>query len=131
MTITGKVINKDGSVNSGAKVFISDYKGKLTTKKIGTLTDDDGKFTLDITDKDGDYVSASDSLGNLVVSRIKDGINDYLLDMGAGRIQQTQEVVVFPPQKQPQKKKRWIFYVLMGLGVIGITYVAIKQYKSK
>jgi hypothetical protein len=131
MTITGKVINKDGSVNSGAKVFISDYKGKLTTKKIGTLTDDDGKFTLNITDKDGDYVSASDSLGNLVVSRIKDGINDYLLDMGAGRIQQTQEVVVFPPQKQPQKKKRWIFYVLMGLGVIGITYVAIKQYKSK
>lgn len=131
MTITGKVINKDGSVNSGAKVFISDYKGKLTTKKIGTLTDDDGKFTLDITDKDGDYVSASDSLGNLVVSRIKDGINDYLLDMGAGRIQQTQEVVVFPPQKQPQKKKRWIFYVLMGLGLIGITYVAIKQYKSK
>ena len=79
MTITGKVINKDGSVNSGAKVFISDYKGKLTTKKIGTLTDDDGKFTLDITDKDGDYVSASDSLGNLVVSRIKDGINDYNL----------------------------------------------------
>jgi hypothetical protein len=131
MTITGKVINKDGSVNSGAKVFISDFKGKLTTKKIGTLADNDGKFTLDITDKDGDYVSASDSLGNLVVSRIKDGINDYLLDMGAGRIQQTQEVVVFPPQKQPQKKKRWIFYVLMGLGVIGITYVAIKQYKSK
>lgn len=131
MTITGKVINKDGSVNSGAKVFISDFKGKLTTKKIGTLADNDGKFTLDITDKDGDYISASDSLGNLVVSRIKDGINDYLLDMGAGRIQQTQEVVVFPPQKQPQKKKRWIFYVLMGLGVIGITYVAIKQYKSK
>ena len=131
MTITGKVINKDGSANSGAKVFISDFKGKLTTKKIGTLADDDGKFTLDITDKDGDYVSASDSLGNLVVSRIKDGVNDYLLDMGAGRVQQMQEVVVFAPQKQPQKKKRWIFYVLMGLGVIGMTYVAIKQYKSK
>ena len=130
-TITGKVINKDGSANSGAKVFISDFKGKLTTKKIGTLADDDGKFTLDITDKDGDYVSASDSLGNLVVSRIKDGVNDYLLDMGAGRIQQTQEVVVFAPQRPKKKNNKWIYLLLMGLGALGMTYVAIKQYKSK
>ena len=132
MTITGKVINKDGSANSGAKVFVSDFKGTLTSKKIGTLADNDGKFTLDITDKDGDYVSASDSLGNLVVSRIKDGVTDYLLDMGAGRVQQTQEVVVFAPQRnQPKKNNLWIYYLLMGLGVIGMTYVAYKQFKSK
>jgi hypothetical protein len=130
MTITGKVINSDGSANSGAKVFVSDYKGTLTPKKIGTIAESDGTFTLDLTDKDGDYVSASDTLKNLVVSRIKDGITDYLLDMGAGRVQQTQEVVVFPPQKTPKKNYRWIAYVLMGIGVIGISYVAIKNYKK-
>jgi hypothetical protein len=130
-TITGKVINADGSANSGAKVYVSDFKGTLTPKKIGAISDDNGNFTLDITDKDGEYISASDSLKNLVVTKIKENVTNYLLDMGAGRIQQIQEVVVFPPQKQPQQKKRWIYYVLMGLGVIGITYVAIKQYKSK
>ena len=129
-TITGKVINSDGSANSGAKVFVSDYKGTLTPKKIGTISDNDGNFTLDITDKDGDYISASDSLKNLVVSRIKDNITEYFLDMGAGRVQQTQEVVVFAPQR-PKKKTNWIPYVLMFLGVVGISYVAYKNFKSK
>jgi hypothetical protein len=128
-TITGKVINSDGSANSGAKVFISDYKGKLTSKKIGTLSGNDGTFTLDITDKDDGYVSASDSLGNLVVSRLKDNVNDYLLDMGAGRVQQTQEVVVFAPQKK-KKKMNWVPLVLMGLGVAGLSYVAYKNYNK-
>jgi len=129
-TITGKVINADGSVNSGAKVYVSDYKGTLTPKKIGVISDENGKFSLDITDKDGEYVSASDSLKNLVVSKIKDGITDYLLDMGAGRVQQTQEVVVFPPQKQAQKNNRWIAYILMAVGIVGMSYVAYKNYKS-
>jgi len=129
-TITGKVINADGSVNSGAKVYVSDYKGTLTPKKIGVISDENGKFSLDITDKDGEYVSASDSLKNLEVSKIKDGITDYLLDMGAGRVQQTQEVVVFPPQKQAQKNNRWIAYILMAVGIVGMSYVAYKNYKS-
>lgn len=129
-TITGKVINADGSVNSGAKVYVSDFKGTLTPKKIGVISDENGKFSLDITDKDGEYVSASDSLKNLVVSKIKDGVTDYLLDMGAGRVQQTQEVVVFPPQKQPQKNNRWIAYILMAVGIVGMSYVAYKNYKS-
>jgi hypothetical protein len=129
-TITGKVINADGSVNSGAKVYVSDFKGTLTPKKIGVISDENGKFSLDITDKDGEYVSASDSLKNLVVSKIKDGVTDYLLDMGAGRVQQTQEVVVFPPQKQAQKNNRWIAYILMAVGIVGMSYVAYKNYKS-
>jgi len=128
-TITGKVINSDGSANSGAKVFISDYKGKLTAKKIGTLSGNDGTFTLDITDKDDGYVSASDSLGNLVVSRLKENVTDYLLDMGAGRVQQTQEVVVFAPQKK-KKKMNWVPLALMFLGVAGLSYVAYKNYNK-
>lgn len=133
MIITGKVINSDGSANSGAKVFVSDYKGTLTPKKIGTIAESDGTFTLDITDKDGDYISATDSLKNLVTSYIKKDVNFYLLDMGAGRVQQMAEVVVFPKQPSPTEKKknyRWIAYVLMGIGVIGISYVAIKNYKK-
>ena len=131
MIITGKVINADGSANSGAKVYVSDYKGTLTPNKLGAIADNKGAFTLDITNKDGDYISATDSLKNLVVSRIKEGITDYLLDMGAGRVQQEEEVVVFAPQKPlPKKNYRWIAYVLMGIGVLGITYVAIKNYKK-
>ena len=128
-SITGKVINADGSANSGAKVYISDFKGTLTPKKIGTLSGNDGTFTLDITDKDDGYVSASDSLGNLVVSRLKDNVNDYLLDMGAGRVQQTQEVVVFAPQKK-KKKMNWVPLALMFLGVAGLSYVAYKNYNK-
>jgi hypothetical protein len=130
-TITGKVINADGSANSGAKVYVSDFKGTLTPKKIGAISDDKGNFTLDITDKDGEYISASDSLKNLVVTKIKENVTDYLLDMGAGRVQQTQEVVVFAPQRPNKKNNKWIYLLLMGLGALGMTYVAIKQYKSK
>jgi len=68
-------------------------------------------------------------LGNLVVSRLKDNVNDYLLDMGAGRVQQTQEVVVFAPQKK-KKKMNWVPLVLMGLGVAGLSYVAYKNYNK-
>lgn len=133
MIITGKVINADGTPNEGAKVFVSDYKGKITTKKIGALSDSEGNFTLDITDRDGDYISATDALKNLVVSYIKKDVTNYLMDMGAGRVQQMAEVVVFAPQRPPNKKtsaKQYLPYILIALGVIGISYVAYKNYKS-
>lgn len=130
MIITGKVINSDGSANSGAKVYVSDYKGVLTPKKIGTISDSEGNFSLDITDKDGDYLSASDSLKNLVVSYLKKDIYNYLLDMGAGRVQQVQEVVVFAPQTK-KKKTNILPFVFMFVGVVGLTYVAYKNFKTK
>jgi|688.fasta_scaffold1409505_1 hypothetical protein len=94
MKITGVVLNKDSKPESFAKVFVSDYKGSITPKKIGAITDDNGKFNLDLTNKDGDYLTAKTSLGEQTTSKIKDNVSEYALYLDVDRSQNLQEVVV-------------------------------------
>jgi hypothetical protein len=94
MKITGVVLNKDSKPESFAKVFISDYKGIITPKKIGAITDDNGKFNLDLTNKDGDYLTAKTSLGEQTTSKIKDNVSEYSLYLDVDRSQNLQEVIV-------------------------------------
>ena len=94
MKITGVVYNKNKKPESFSKVFVSDFKGSITPKKIGAITDGNGKFDLDLTNKDGDYLTAKTSLGEQTTSSIKDNVSEYALYLDVDRSQNLQEVVV-------------------------------------
>ena len=74
MKITGTIYDKGNKPELFAKVVVSDYKGNMTPKKIGATTDDEGKFSLDITNKDDNYLTATSVLGEKVITPIKDNI---------------------------------------------------------
>lgn len=94
MKITGIVLNKYSKPESFSKVFVSDYKGSITPNKIGAITDVNGKFDLDLTNKDGDYLTAKTSIGEQTITKIKDNVTEYALYLDVGRSQNLQEVVV-------------------------------------
>lgn len=125
-TITGIVLGKNKEPQIGAKVFVSDYQGKLSPKKIGVVTDSDGKFSLDVTNKDDDYVTASTVEGK-TTSKIKPDVNNYTLDisLGEGRVQQHQEIVI-TGHKKPEEKKKHNYWWLILLGSAVIVGVAVK-----
>jgi hypothetical protein len=138
MKITGFVLNKDSKPESFAKVFVSDYKGSITQKKIGAITDGNGKFDLDVTNKDGDYLTATTSNGSKVISKIKDDIFDYTLVLGDERTQQIKEVVITAQKPikpkisvNTSKYKKRITIGLLILGTLivvgGTIYIFNKQ----
>lgn len=130
--ITGTVIGKNSEPQPGVKVYISDYKGKLTAKKIGALTDAQGNFSLDITDKDDDYLTAS-SIDGMTITKIKPQINNYILDISQseGRVQQHEEIVIKPKKTEPKKKKKYWWLILLGVVVVGGTIYVIAKNKKK
>jgi len=127
MKITGTVKGTDGKPYFGAKVFVSDIQGKITPKKIGALSDAEGKFSLDITGKDGTHLSASNIEGNLAITQIKDNITEYFLDFAQGRTYQTPTVTVYGKKIEVEKKpedvelqktkNKWV-RGLVALGVV-------------
>jgi hypothetical protein len=126
--ITGTVVGKNKEPQIGAKVFVSNYLGKLSPKKIGTVTDENGKFKLDITNKDDQYLTASTFEGK-TTSRIKPEITNYIFDISLGdeRVQQLQEIVI-TAKKQPEKKRNYWWLILLGGAlVIGITNRIVKN----
>jgi hypothetical protein len=129
MKIKGIVYNKDGATELGAKVFISDYKGILTPKKIGTITDDNGKFELDVTEKDDIYLTAKNSIGEQTITKIKDNIFDYGLYMDVDRTQNLQEVTITAKRPTKSNKWKWILISIGGLLVVGTTIYFIKKKK--
>ena len=132
-TIIGTVIGKNSEPQVGAKVFVSNYKGKLTAAKIGALTDANGKFSLDITNKDDDYLTAS-NIDGITVTRIKPEIVDYTLDISQneGRVQQHQEIVIKPKKIEPEpKKKNYWWLILLGIVVVGGTIYVVSKNKKK
>jgi len=104
--ITGKVINSESKPESFVKVFVSTVDGLVTPKTIGTTTDENGNFTLDISNRDGEYLSASVS-GAKIITSIKEGIDDYTLKLGGNVNQQIKEVTVTAkkPVKEPEPVK--------------------------
>jgi len=138
MKITGVVYNKDKKPEAFAKVFVSDYKGTITPKKIGSVTGDDGKFELDVTDKDDMYLTAKTSLGEQTITKIKDDVKDYGLYLDVDRSQNLQEVVVTAkrPKTKPnvnvdtskyKNRIKWTLIILAGIVVIGGTIYIVKK----
>lgn len=125
--ITGTVIGKNSEPQAGAKVFVSNYQGKISPKKIGILTDLDGKFSLDITNKDDDYLTAL-TLAGKTTSKIKPEISNYTLDISLGdeRVQQHQEIVIKGTKTETKKKNYWWLILLGGAIVVGITNRIVK-----
>lgn len=131
--ITGTVIGKNQEPQIGARVFVSNYAGKLSPKKIGTLTDVNGNFSLDITNKDDNYITAS-SLNNKTITRIKPEISNYTLDVSLGdeRVQQHQEIII--KGKKPTEKSNknyWWLILLSAAIVIGVTNKIVSSKKGK
>ncbi len=93
MKIKGKVINRESKPEPFAKVFVSNRDGILTPKKIGSVTDENGNFTLDIANRDGEYLSAS-VVGAKTITAINEEINEYLLDLGTDKTQAIKEVTI-------------------------------------
>lgn len=147
MIITGRVINREAKSEPFAKVFVSKYDGLITPKKIGTTTDENGNFTLDISNRDGEYLSAS-IVGAKTITAIKEDVTDYLLDLGTDKTQQIKEVTVTynrpikepeqvkvkkqEPIKAPIKKSYWwiIPVAIGGLLIAGGIYYAVKRSKK-
>lgn len=141
MKITGVVLDKDNKPELFAKVVVSDYKGTMTPKKIGTTTDDEGKFNLDVTNKDDNYLTATSVLGEKSTTTIKDNISDYTIRMGDEKSQQLGEVVVTAFRKKPisnvsvdtSKYKKGIkiaLAILTALVIIGSTIYIVKKQKK-
>ena len=150
MIIKGRVINREGKSEPFVKVFVSTYDGLITPKKIGTTTDENGNFTLDISNRDGEYLSAS-IVGAKTITTIKEEVNDYLIDLGADKNQQIQEVTVTAkkpvkvPVKEPEpvkivkeepiiippKKSYWWIIIPVSIGALliaaGIYYASKKK----
>jgi hypothetical protein len=129
MKIKGIVYNKNGATELGAKVFISDYKGTLTQKKIGTISDDNGKFELDVTDKDDIYLTAKNSIGEQTITKIKDNVFYYVLNMDVDRSQNLQEVTITAKRPIKSNKWKWILIAIGGLLVVRTTIYFIKKKK--
>ena len=141
MKITGLVYNKDKQPEPFAKVFVSDFKGTLTPKKIGVTTDDNGKFVLDTTNKDDIYLTAKNSIGEQTITKIKDDVTDYGLFLDVDRSQNLQEVVVTAqrPKTKPnvqvdtdkyKNRIKWALIILAGIIVIGGTIYIVKKQKK-
>ena len=87
MIITGKTINSE--VNDKiipepfVKVFVSTVDGLITPKKIGTTSDENGDFTLDISNRDGEYLSAS-IVGVIVIIFLMLLIKFYYINLRLG-----------------------------------------------
>ena len=94
MIVKGKVKNKDGSGEFGAKVYVSDSQSVITPKKIGTTTDTNGDFQLDISQKDGTYLTAKSISGAITKTPIIEGVSDYLLDLSLSKVTTIPEVKV-------------------------------------
>jgi|688.fasta_scaffold579763_3 hypothetical protein len=153
MKITGVVLDKDNKPELFAKVVVTDYKGIMTPKKIGATTDGEGKFSLDVTNKDDNYLTATSVLGEKSTTTIKDNISDYTIRMGDEKSQQLEEVVVTANRKNPPKppkppkstepkkpnfqvdsskyKKRLkiALFVLLGLVLVGGTIYVVRKNK--
>ena len=94
MIVKRKVKNKDGSGEFGAKVYVSDSQSVITPKKIGTTTDTNGDFQLDISQKDGTYLTAKSISGAITKTPIIEGVSDYLLDLSLSKVTTIPEVKV-------------------------------------
>jgi hypothetical protein len=146
MIVKGKVKNKDGSGEFGAKVYVSDSQSLITPKKIGTTTDTNGDFQLDISQKDGTYLSAKSISGATTRTPIIDGVSEYLLDLSLSKVTTIPEVTItakkIQQQQQPvstknETKKRstfdWVLFGFAGLGalllIVGGIYVISKKNK--
>ena len=145
MIVKGKVKNKDGSGEFGAKVYVSDSQSLITPKKIGTTTDTNGDFQLDISQKDGTYLSAKSISGATTRTPIIDGVSEYLLDLSLSKVTTIPEVTITAKKIQQQQpvstknetKKRstfdWVLFGFAGLGalllIVGGIYVISKKNK--
>jgi hypothetical protein len=146
MIVKGKVKNKDGSGEFGAKVYVSDSQSLITPKKIGTTTDTNGDFQLDISQKDGTYLSAKSISGATTRTPIIDGVSEYLLDLSLSKVTTIPEVTITAKKKIQQQqqqpvstknetKKRstfdWVLFSFAGLGalllIVGGIYVISKK----
>lgn len=152
MKIKGKVINRERKPEPFAKVFVSNRDGILTPKKIGSVTDENGNFTLDISNRDGEYLSAS-VVGAKTITSINEEIDEYLLDLGTDKTQAIKEVTITgkKPVVKPvvtntptsdinranigidtsklKKKIKIALIILLAIGLIGGTIYVVKNTK--
>jgi hypothetical protein len=136
INILGTVV-LDGTPQSDAKVYISNYQGKITPKRIGAVTNAEGKFVLDIEGKDDNYLSASTGAGNITTTMLNNDVNNYTLDLSISKSTSKGEVVVKPKESKPKenkepvvKKTNWLLIGLIGLGVLvagSVTYYLVKR----
>ena len=61
---------------------------------INKIKNTNSNIDLDLTNKDGDYLTAKTSLGEQTITKIKDNVSEYALYLDVGRSQNLQEVVV-------------------------------------
>lgn len=93
--VKGKVLDRQSKPVYGARVFLSDISGNITPSKLGTTTDFNGEFTLNIPDNnDGTHLTATSSDGGRNTHRYNSNITNYEFDLSYAQTQNLQEVVV-------------------------------------
>lgn len=153
ITLKGKVFNSMERTTSGGyqpmpsvQVFISDEDGVITPKKIGTITDKNGNFTLSLPtvmisnvpfpNVDGKYITAR--YGTDSTKKELTGTNTYNFDFATkSGVQNVQEVFASAsknPKSTTDDKKfeAWKVFLAIGLAttIIGVGIFAYQKFKK-
>jgi hypothetical protein len=153
MKLTGKVVNDKGQPQPFLKVYVSDSAYKITPKKFGAITDDNGNYSIDVPEKitqeglktfdvDGDFLTVSETGRPLAKRKLYKENNVYDFDtsilMDAGLIQEVTITADRKVEKQqatkstPKKKYWWIIPTVIGVLLIGGgVYYAVKLKTNK
>jgi len=140
--IKGKVFDNLNNPVYGAKVFLSDISGNITPSKIGSLTDFNGEFSLNIPDNNNEnYLTATSIQGGRNTQRYNSNIVNYVFDLGTAHTQNLQEVTITADRKvekqqatksTPKKKYWWLIPTVIGVLLIGGgVYYAVKLKTNK
>lgn len=155
MKLTGKVVNGKNEPQPFVKVFISDKDNKITPKKYGAVTDENGNYSIEVPEKttvtggktfdvDGLFITITEAGFPLGKRKLIDGETVYDFDTSIqmygtplDEIIITGKRKVKEPIKQaikaPIKKSYWwiIPVSIGGLLIAGGIYYAVKRNKKK
>lgn len=152
MKLTGKVVNDKNEPQPFLKVFVSDSTYKITPKKYGAITDENGNYSIEVPEKttleglktfdvDGDFLTVTETGRPLAKRRLYKDTNVYDFDtsilMDGGLIQEVTVSANKKVKKQdvikstPKKSYWWIIPVAIGgLLIAGGIYYGIKTNKK-
>ena len=152
MKLTGRVVNDKNQPQPFLKVFVSDSTYKITPKKFGAITDENGNYSIDVPEKitqdgfktfdvDGDFLTVTETGRPLAKRRLFKENNVYDFDtsilMDGGLIQEVTVTADRKVEKQqatkstPKKNYSWLIPLVIGGLLIGTgVYLAVQITKK-